>query len=442
MDPRADLFVGIAEALTQRAISTAVLNGCNPETLEIGRDVDLLVRRNDLRGVLACIIQQGKESGWGHINGRWMGTWIPKGLYQLTLRKVTDSGVINLTIDLICSPGIGAGIVQLYSDDLLKTDVRYRNGIPFTPIGSYMKNSVLKVLAGLEKGYATAERLEFTNDIRQYMRQLFGEGYVRSYEQHLRENILRKAGRMLRWRAQLAFFARHPLTAFRNLILSLVRRIIGSRAWRVPTVAVVGPDGVGKTTAIEFCEQFLIGAYLKVRRRHWRPRLLPDLNRLFDIGPARSVPNGLPVPPRRTAGQGAIIRRLYYWADYFLGYWLKDRYSVSSEITINLYDRCALDMVVDPVRFGLTVSTMNIWPFWLSHRPDWVVLLTDAPSTIHGRKSELSENEIQRQLATWHSLVKNGFVQQVITVENRPVSEVGNDLACAILQSVSTLAPV
>jgi hypothetical protein len=118
---------------------------------------------------------------------------------------------------------------------------------------------------------------------------------------------------------------------------------------------------------------------------------------------------------------------LYYSLDFWLGGWWKDRPAVS-QLRAVVYDRCALDMQVDPLRFGLPQTLLTRIAVRLLPTPDLVVLLTDTPDRIHARKGELSCGEIERQQAEWLALATQGKVHHVVTVAGSP-HEVAREIA-------------
>src|ERR1700676_4213281 len=116
-------------------------------------------------------------------------------------------------------------------------------------------------------------------------------------------------------------------------------------------IALVGPDGVGKSPPIALIRDWFereLPDY-RVELRRWRPGLLPDLG--WFIGkPSVTVKAA---KPRRNAGRFHGLRVFYYYWDFLLGAWWKDQIR-TPPATVVIYDRCALDMKVDPVRFGLS----------------------------------------------------------------------------------------
>ena len=162
---------------------------------------------------------------------------------------------------------------------------------------------------------------------------------------------------------------------------------VGELACKRPLrIALVGPDGVGKSTAIGILQQWFHEELPQVsfEVRQWRPSLLPDLG-VFIGKPSTPVKK---TPPRRKPGHFHLVRLFYYFLDFLIGAWWKDRVRAPAASLI-VYDRCALDMYVDPVRFALRsrFGTRLLWK--LTPRPDLVVLVYDDPERIWQRKREL-----------------------------------------------------
>ncbi len=182
-------------------------------------------------------------------------------------------------------------------------------------------------------------------------------------------------------------------------------------------IALVGPDGVGKSTTIalirDWFERQLPDFRVEVRR--WRPGLLPDLG--WFIGkPSVTVKAA---KPRRKGGKGHGLRVFYYYWDFLLGACWKDRIK-TPQGTVVIYDRCALDMKVDPVRFGLNSARGTDLLCRLTPKPDLVVLLDDEPESICQRKQELEEHEVASQLDHWRRLAEAGEVHAIIRIDAEP----------------------
>lgn len=139
------------------------------------------------------------------------------------------------------------------------------------------------------------------------------------------------------------------------------------------TVALLAPDGAGKSTAVE------------------------RLSRAFPL-PVRTVYMGLygrdqPPPPALVPGMGTLIRMLRQWRGYLVG----RRHRRGGDIV--LFDRYCYDARL-PGRGGTLLRRMRTW--MLGHAcppPDLTVVLDASGEVLHRRKPEhrLEELEQRRQ---------------------------------------------
>jgi thymidylate kinase len=173
----------------------------------------------------------------------------------------------------------------------------------------------------------------------------------------------------------------------------------GAEAWRVvrrwfqPTglvVAILGPDGVGKSTVISGMVEPL-GMAFRCRHRifHWRPNVMAPKP---DMGP---VPDPHGKPARGT------LASMLYLSGFFLDYWVGFLFRVRPLIAksnLVLFDRYFHDVLVDPRRYRYG------GPDWFARflsrlvpEPDLVIVLDTDTESIRERKCELAREEIDRQ---------------------------------------------
>lgn len=208
------------------------------------------------------------------------------------------------------------------------------------------------------------------------------------------------------WRQALR---RNPVQTLRDALHHFVAELV-RRSRRNPAtmISVMGPDGVGKTT---FIENFSAGlAELQVKDReavevqHFRPHLIPNINQLLTGKPEVVSEFNNPHSAAPASMLSSLLRISYYWTDYILGYWLKNRRRLIRGRSI-VFDRYFFDFIVDPRRSRLSL------PGWvprlflsMTPQPDLVFFLDADAEQIFARKQELQPDEIARQLAAYRAL--------------------------------------
>jgi thymidylate kinase len=209
---------------------------------------------------------------------------------------------------------------------------------------------------------------------------------VSGLREHLPKLKRRLRGRMLR---------RHPLGTFQCRMAEMSRFV---QRFLRPTglfVAVLGPDGVGKSTLISALSDHAVG-FRRHRLFHWRPMLLWKPRSRLDASQPHSV-------PPRTAMSSAI-RLLLQFLDYWLGYSFLVR-PLLMRSTLVVFDRYFDDVRADPLRYrygGPEWLPRLLRPF--TPRPD-IVFVLDAPAKmVYERKQELTIDRIRAQRLVYHKL--------------------------------------
>jgi len=166
------------------------------------------------------------------------------------------------------------------------------------------------------------------------------------------------------------------------------------------TVALLGTDGSGKSTLIDnvmpvLKETFHNAVYYK----HLRPSWLPPLSHLSGREQKQAGPVINPHASQPSGFIGSLMRWVYYFADYLLGYYVKIFPKKSTKACAFIFDRYYYDYYIDKCR-----ARINL-PDWIIRlgqaiipEPDIILCLGADPLTIHNRKPELPLPEIDRQI--------------------------------------------
>ncbi len=186
---------------------------------------------------------------------------------------------------------------------------------------------------------------------------------------------------------------------------------VGARPHKSLSIAVLGPDGSGKSTVLGWIEEALAPAYgADVRKTHKRPARLPKLSAIkrklglskakrgLDAKPVKGHhPYDLPMPGRFVS----FVRLTAFALDYAIDGALRN----FGRPRLFLYDRCVDDLLIDPRRYRLNLPQwflrMMLAPV---RRPDVMFLLIGDPVHIASRKSEQTIDEVRRQIGILHDM--------------------------------------
>lgn len=190
-------------------------------------------------------------------------------------------------------------------------------------------------------------------------------------------------------------------------------------------IAVVGPDGSGKSTFVDELGRMLEARGHSVARTHGRPQAIARRRPPEDADPSEPHARG-PRGPVLSLGKYLLAA-----VDFLLA-----RRRLLREHDAWISERPLLDYEVDPDRYQLdhrVLALIRRLNQGLA-RPHSIILLTGDANEMADRKGELAASEIERQLTEWRrteSRVPIPF-HAISTTSGRTVAEVAAD-ALAVL---------
>lgn len=223
------------------------------------------------------------------------------------------------------------------------------------------------------------------------------EGTIRKVTEGWKKELKREALRQ------------HPANEIRYALKEgwrLARRLLKPSGL---SLALLGPDGVGKSTTTTNIKRDLTPLFPRQREFHWRPQLVmprpenPPLREGSSRLPEMFSHNRHGDPPRGFLI--SIVRLLGVILDYWIGYFaqIRNRLTLSGLI---VFDRYYHDILVDSLRYRYG------GPKWLLRAlrfalPPWKVffIILDADEkVVYSRKQELTLSVIQYQRAAYRQL--------------------------------------
>jgi thymidylate kinase len=338
------------------------------------------------------IVQPDSTSDYRHFGSLWLratevlrarrlhprGFWIPSAAHEFTyyLIKRLNKKYLN--------EEHGLKLHRLYLDDSIGCDqmiARYWN----SRLGS-----------ALSRMAATNDWAEMSLALEAFRAEL-----KRNTEESLWERML--------------FSPRHALHHIR-------RTLRPTGGW----IAIMGPDGAGKSAVIEVLRQQFKFAYREVRCFHLRPKSLRSRGQ---SAAEVTDPHGKPA-----RGLLASIAKVFYLiADYWLGYVSRIAPGMRRSNLI-IFDRYIYDLLVDwkRVRYGGPMWLLR-WAARVVPRPNLVILLDAPADVLWSRKREVPFEEVVRQREGYLEVAR-GLGSAVVVDAAQSLAGVIHDVDCAVVE--------
>jgi hypothetical protein len=400
---RTRLAETIARVWNQNDITYALIHGLEDYPSAIGRDLDVLINKTQIDRALSLAINAIKEYGWPIVVQ-------PPSLYGKRLVAISADHRSSL---------------EIHTTDRLRWATATLTGKPeprsckgpfrLDPWASVTKRILLPLLKGdVDRFRRRPQEIQLTSDERSCLSRLdevTGERFACQFKQTLNSEDLDTIIPMLSpLRKRLILYSMfHAAQMVGNVGRLLQQKLLYVFYPCGPIIAIVGPEGVGKSTTVSELQQVVLEVFTKVQVRHGRPGLLPALF-------VQAFPR-----PRRS-GLLTWLKCSYYLLDYWLGYWLKDTKDSSRQQLI-LYDQYALDVMADWVSDEGTFPKVGKLLRKFIPKPDTVILLCGSPESIVTRRPGLPQEEVARQLQSWLTLAGEGKVDAIIQTDG-PLEEI------------------
>lgn len=216
--------------------------------------------------------------------------------------------------------------------------------------------------------------------------------------------------------------ARHR---YRPVLVILEGRRIAGRFLSPPGlhIAVLGPDGVGKSSLLENIRGVLGPCFGDWRVVKFRP------------GFFHGVEPGIETNPHGHAPRSRVVswaRVVYYFVDSWLG-WVLIVLPGRARVTCITFDRDFEDLLVDQRRYLVQGSgtLARVLRVFLPHANATFILEAN-PQVIHARKPELSVVELETQRAAYRRLAASARRYRLISAD-RPPNAVASEVSREII---------
>lgn len=197
-------------------------------------------------------------------------------------------------------------------------------------------------------------------------------------------------------------------------------------------IALLSPDGGGKSSIFNCLEESCWGTFHGIEKKYFRPRVFKNLGSYNLINPTKEDsdnPN-----PHGKEPDGLIksfIRYFFYNLDFIFGYLYIKKLCIKKKLIV--FDRYYYDYFVDIKRYKYSFPKWIPKAFaWSIPKPNIIFILSGDPQILYDRKKELPIEELKRQIVEYEALARK-YKNTVIINVNKPLEEVTMDITEKIL---------
>ena len=192
-------------------------------------------------------------------------------------------------------------------------------------------------------------------------------------------------------------------------------------------IALLGPDGCGKSTLSAMLQKELAPAF----RGHINFHLRPYFFSFKKVGTTPPVYDPHAQKPRSAIS--SALKLFYFLLDYVLGF-IFILYPLKARSHLILFDRYYHDLMIDPKRYRYKAPMrLAVLIGYLIPKPD-LFLVLDAPARIiQSRKQEVPFSETERQRDAYSNFAHWG-ARHIVVNTDQPIEETINDMNDAVLK--------
>ncbi len=200
-------------------------------------------------------------------------------------------------------------------------------------------------------------------------------------------------------------------------------------------ICILGPDGSGKSSVIDELQKNIEPIFGREACEiyHWRPFLLPAVNRR---SPGEDVVSN-PHEKKPYSLILSLLRYFYFLVDFIIGIRVKvlPKTKLSKMI---IFDRYYYDMYIDMLRFRLKMPKVIIKTLgFMVPKPDLLVYIDRDVDSIRRDKPELSRTELLDQKKQFKKLVESFEERGLSTNMNGTIEENALDIRKKIYEILS-----